>query len=94
MKLNALAELLEYKDTRSVLNWCKKNNISIVNAGKARYVSATQVDMFFEQQLNKAGVSQDLVNALRKDGSAGYKSVDIRKRSKAAQDLLRNLGMA
>lgn len=90
MKLRTLAEMLEYKDTRSVLNWCKKNNISIVNAGKARYVSAAQIDMFFEQQLNNEGAPHNIIKAQHK---VGYKPVDIKKRSKAAQDFLRNLGL-
>jgi hypothetical protein len=53
MKLSELANLLEYDDERSVLNWCKANKIPVVIAGKAKYVVSTFIDMYFNDEVAK-----------------------------------------
>ncbi len=36
--MNELIIELNYSDTRSVRNWCKKNNVIIVKAGKSEFI--------------------------------------------------------
>jgi hypothetical protein len=52
MNLSELGALLEYEDERSIINWCKKNKIPVIYAGKAKYVLTLFVDRFFENQFN------------------------------------------
>lgn len=52
MKLSELGFLLEYEDERSVINWCNKNKIQVINFGKCKYVISTFIDMFFENEIS------------------------------------------
>ena len=51
MKLSELGDLLEYSDQRSILRWCKQNQILIFHVGKARYVASEMIDKYFENKL-------------------------------------------
>lgn len=76
MKLSELAELLEYNDNRSVINWCKKNRILIVHVGKANYVASNQINRFFEDKfkgfVDKNYPNPDqIIDANNKDDKVG-----------------------
>lgn len=53
MKLSELGILLEYEDERSIINWCGKNKIPVIDAGKAKYVISTFIDLYFENAVAK-----------------------------------------
>ena len=53
MKLSDLAIHLEYDDLRSVVKWCKKQNILILYEGKGKFVSSEMVALVFENQFKK-----------------------------------------
>lgn len=53
MKLSELGLLLEYEDERSITNWCRKNKIPVIDAGKAKYVISTFIDLYFENEVKK-----------------------------------------
>ena len=53
MKLSELGELLEYDDTRSIINWCKNNKILVMHIGKAKYVTCIQIELLFENKLKQ-----------------------------------------
>ncbi|HTA84530.1 MAG TPA: hypothetical protein VK783_16420 [Bacteroidia bacterium] len=53
MKLSELATLLDYLDTRSTINWCRKNNILVAHVGKAKYVASEQIEMFFDGKFKR-----------------------------------------
>lgn len=76
IKLSELAELLEYNDERSVINWCKKNGILVAHLGKAKYVATTQVNKYFESKFKgfvetKYTNSQQIMDAHNKDDKVG-----------------------
>ena len=72
MKLSELGFLLEYEDERSILNWCKKNKIPVVHAGKAKYVLNDFINQFFKNDITKF-VNQhydnpiEIMNAIESD---------------------------
>jgi hypothetical protein len=72
--LDELEQLLGYSDTRSTQNWCRKNKIQILKAGKKSYVLSNMIDIFFQKQLagffgatnNNCGA---ILDAIKKDNT-------------------------
>jgi hypothetical protein len=60
--LSELAEHLGYTDERSVLNWCRKNKIMVIHAGKRKYVPSELMRIYYEKQFEKY-ISQHYDNA-------------------------------
>jgi len=50
MRLSELGEKLGYSDPRSILNWCKKNKIAVMQSGKIKYVASAQIELYYENQ--------------------------------------------
>ena len=49
LELNEIKKMLNYKDFRSVLNWCKKNGVFIFSQGNSQFVNKTQFQMAFQK---------------------------------------------
>jgi len=74
IKLSELGPLLDYEDMRSISNWCIKNNIPILSAGKQKYVPSNLVNLYFENSLeaffkSTYNNSKEIMEAIKADDS-------------------------
>ena len=51
IELAELAEHLDYKDIRSIENWCKEKKLPIIKMGKKKYTVSAFLDLFIETEL-------------------------------------------
>ena len=66
LNLKDLMQELNYKDLRAVRNWCKKNGILIIIAGKAEYV----IEANYKQVIEKP-----FIEKLKSEFGAEWESV-------------------
>ncbi len=73
LNIETLADLLNFKDPRSVRRWCEKNNVFIIKQGKQECVSQISFEEAFNMPLiinlkNKYGSDWDVVYKIHQEG--------------------------
>jgi len=54
IELEDFKKKLGYKDSRSILKWCKKNGITIIKLGKKKYCYKETLDNYLKKELSQA----------------------------------------
>ncbi len=54
IELEDLKKKLGYKDNRSLLKWCRRSGITIIQLGKKKYCNKETLDNYLKKELSQA----------------------------------------